>query len=227
MTTLQQCPHIPDLAAAAAVTSPSSARINRHSKSNGRRPLRPVNSNRSGTNVEAATPAGKGITNAKLVKPLLAGSEFGKENENRRGTRGGCEAKASMVKEMEEEQGMGSAFSLEEELMAVRKKMERMRVDRERTERLLDERLAMLDAKIRELDEMGEVQKLLEMEVDRLYRLKQLKSTFASKVAPMKSLREMEQNRKSEAGSESASWEVKLEESPRSSVASAKSISTE
>ncbi|KAI4324536.1 hypothetical protein MLD38_030019 [Melastoma candidum] len=85
----------------------------------------------------------------------------------------------------------------------------------------------MLDAKIRELDEMGEVQKLLEMEVDRLYRLKQLKSTFASKVAPMKSLREMEQNRKSEAGSESASWEVKLEESPRSSVASAKSISTE
>ncbi|KAI4331643.1 hypothetical protein MLD38_029811 [Melastoma candidum] len=222
MTILQQCP----LPSAAATTS-SCVHIIQHSKSNGRRPLQPVNSVRSGTNVEAATSAGKGITNAKLVKPLLSSGELGKENEDRRGTRGGGEAKAPMVREMEEVQGMGSALSLEEELMAVRKKMERTRIDRERTERLLDERSAALDAKIRELDEMGEVQKLLEMEVDCLYRLKQLKSTFASKVAPMKSLREMEHNRKSEAGSEAASREIKLEESPRSSVASARSISVE
>lgn len=69
--------------------------------------------------------------------------------------------------------------SLAEELVAVRKKLERLRADRERTEAMLKERDGFLAAKMREVEEKGEVQKLLEIEVDRLYRLKQLKLSLA------------------------------------------------
>ena len=66
--------------------------------------------------------------------------------------------------------------SLAEELSAIRKKMERLRSDRERTEKMLRERDLMLEMKMKEVEERGEIQKSLEIELDRLYRLKQLQS---------------------------------------------------
>ena len=65
--------------------------------------------------------------------------------------------------------------SLAEELSAVKKKLERMRADKERTEKMLNEKHAILDAKMKEMEERGEIQKNLEIEVDRLFRLKELK----------------------------------------------------
>lgn len=66
--------------------------------------------------------------------------------------------------------------SLAEELSAIRKKMDRLRSDRERTEKMLRERDLMLEMKMKEVEERGEIQKSLEIELDRLYRLKQLQS---------------------------------------------------
>lgn len=66
--------------------------------------------------------------------------------------------------------------SLAEELRAIRKRLERLRVDRERTEKMLKERDAILELQMKELENRGDIQKNLEIEVDRLYRLKQLHS---------------------------------------------------
>ena len=66
--------------------------------------------------------------------------------------------------------------SLAEELSAIRKRLERLRADRERTEKMLRERDAILDLEMKEIESRGEIQKKLEIEVDRLYRLNQLHS---------------------------------------------------
>lgn len=66
--------------------------------------------------------------------------------------------------------------SLAEELSAIRKKLERLRLEKERTEKMLDEREVILDMQMKGLQNRGEIQKMLEIEVDRLYRLNQLKS---------------------------------------------------
>ena len=56
--------------------------------------------------------------------------------------------------------------------------MERLRSDGERTEKMLRERDLLLEMKMKEVEERGEIQKSLEIELDRLYRLKQLQSQF-------------------------------------------------
>jgi uncharacterized protein YdgA (DUF945 family) len=66
--------------------------------------------------------------------------------------------------------------SLAEELSAIKKKLERLRSDKERTEKMLEERAMVLDLQKKELEQRGEAQKRLEIEVDRLYRLKELHS---------------------------------------------------
>jgi len=66
--------------------------------------------------------------------------------------------------------------SLAEELSAVKKKLERMKADKDRTEKILNEKDTMLDAKMKEMEERGEIQKNFEIEVDRLFRLKELKN---------------------------------------------------
>lgn len=66
--------------------------------------------------------------------------------------------------------------SLAEELSVIKKKLERLRLDRERTEKMLKEREMVMDLQMKELEQRGEVQKRLEIEVDRLYRLKELQS---------------------------------------------------
>lgn len=56
----------------------------------------------------------------------------------------------------------------------MRKKLERLRLDREKTEKMLRERDLVLESQMKEIERRGEVQKTLEIEVDKLYRLKQL-----------------------------------------------------
>ncbi|KAK3015800.1 hypothetical protein RJ639_007225 [Escallonia herrerae] len=67
--------------------------------------------------------------------------------------------------------------SLAEELSAIREKMERLRRDKKKTEEMLRQRHVVLNLQIKELEKRGEVQKVLEIEVDRLYRLKELRSS--------------------------------------------------
>lgn len=64
--------------------------------------------------------------------------------------------------------------SLAEELSAFKKKLERQREDRERTEKLLKERDGAMDVQMSLLLQRGETQKSLEIQVDRLFRLKEL-----------------------------------------------------
>ncbi|XP_059428149.1 high mobility group B protein 13 [Corylus avellana] len=89
--------------------------------------------------------------------------------------------------------------SLAEELSAIRKKLDRLRSDRERTEKMLRERDMVLELNMKELEERGEIQKKLEIEVDRLYRLNELKS-HSMRVSPIRSLREKEQVKKINEG---------------------------
>ncbi|CAN7113363.1 unnamed protein product, partial [Brassica rapa subsp. narinosa] len=85
--------------------------------------------------------------------------------------------------------------SLAEELNAFKKKLERLREDRERTEKLLEERDGALDLKMSQLLQRGEIQKSLEIQVDRLFRLKELHS-YSSKILPVRSLRAKEQEKR-------------------------------
>ncbi|XP_060962414.1 high mobility group B protein 6-like [Cannabis sativa] len=87
--------------------------------------------------------------------------------------------------------------SLAEELSAMRKRLERLRLDGERTERILKERDAVLDSEMKDLEKRGEIQKSMENEVDRLYRLKQLHSQ-SLRFSSIPSLREKERAKISE-----------------------------
>ncbi|KAJ0612460.1 hypothetical protein HanHA300_Chr01g0027731 [Helianthus annuus] len=66
--------------------------------------------------------------------------------------------------------------SLADELTVIREKMERLKADKEKTEKMLRERELMMERKMKELDQRGEIQKAFEIEVDRLYRLNELRS---------------------------------------------------
>lgn len=65
--------------------------------------------------------------------------------------------------------------SLADELNAIREKLQRMRLDKEKTEKILSDRATMLDIQMKDLLIRGEEQKHMEIEVDRLFRLKELK----------------------------------------------------
>lgn len=56
-----------------------------------------------------------------------------------------------------------------------REKLVRMRIEEKRNEEVLRERGVMLDLEMKEILNRGEMQKELELEVDRLYRLKEIK----------------------------------------------------
>ncbi|CAI0423742.1 unnamed protein product [Linum tenue] len=58
----------------------------------------------------------------------------------------------------------------------MRKRMERLRSDREKTEKMLKERDRVLDLQMKEMEARAEAQMMMEMEVDRLFRLKELHS---------------------------------------------------
>ena len=65
--------------------------------------------------------------------------------------------------------------SLAEELTAVKKKLERIKSDKDKTEKMLQERDRTIEIQMNQLLQRGEFQKELELEVDRLFRLNQLK----------------------------------------------------
>ncbi|KAF7144741.1 hypothetical protein RHSIM_Rhsim04G0114700 [Rhododendron simsii] len=62
-----------------------------------------------------------------------------------------------------------------EELSSICLKFERMRLDKEETEKILRERDLAMEVGMKELVERGEIQKMLEIEVDGLFKLKELK----------------------------------------------------
>lgn len=65
--------------------------------------------------------------------------------------------------------------SLAEELSAICKNLEKLRIDREKTEKMLKERNLLLDLQIKEMLNKGELQKQLELEVDRFFQLKKFR----------------------------------------------------
>lgn len=120
----------------------------------GRMPLQPKNS--------PATPTDdhKPKTNQEFIKISVSG-DFRKEN---RPIQAGIGAIPEPVDP-----------SLAEELGAMKKKTERLKLDRKRTERILKEKNMVLDGKMKEMEVRGEIQMSLEMEFDRLFRLKELR----------------------------------------------------
>ncbi|XWS13039.1 hypothetical protein CRYUN_Cryun36dG0003000 [Craigia yunnanensis] len=98
-------------------------------------------------------------------------------------------------KKMEAALDLDLDSSLAEELSAIRKKLEQLRLDKEKTEKMLKEREAMLHLQMKEMEKRGQIQKQLEIEVDRLFRLKELES-YCMRISPIKSLRERQQGRK-------------------------------
>ncbi|KAK4418827.1 hypothetical protein Salat_2295500 [Sesamum alatum] len=86
--------------------------------------------------------------------------------------------------------------SLADELTAIREKLERLRIDKEKTEKMLRERGLMLDLQMKEIIDRGEAQKHLEIEVDRLYRLKEIKLAACMRISPLRSLRDKEEEKK-------------------------------
>ncbi|KAG7027530.1 hypothetical protein SDJN02_11544, partial [Cucurbita argyrosperma subsp. argyrosperma] len=85
-------------------------------------------------------------------------------------------------------------LSLADELNAVKMKLERLRLDGERTEKMLRERDMVLEMRRKEILQRSEVQRDLEMEVDRLFRLKELRS-YCMRISPKRSLREKEREK--------------------------------
>ncbi|KEH23277.1 hypothetical protein MtrunA17_Chr7g0245001 [Medicago truncatula] len=153
----------------------------------GRTPLQPIN-----------TPADLTIHLSTKPKPKLDQSCFEitpikKEN---------CPITATVTPPLE--------TSLAEELSAMKKKLERLRADKEKTEKMLKEREALLDAKMKEMEEKSEIQKNLEIQVDRLFRLKELKYR-CMRVSPIRTLREKEHEKIINEATPSTS-EVKTEE---------------
>lgn len=123
----------------------------------GRTPLKPVNS--PATPVSAAP-----ITKAKSIpQECINISLFGPSNK---------ENGPIYATPMIETATMDS--SLAEELSAIRKKLERQRLDRERTEKMLKEKDLVLDLQLKEIENRGQIQKMLEIDVDRVFRLNQL-----------------------------------------------------
>ncbi|VFQ71125.1 unnamed protein product [Cuscuta campestris] len=85
--------------------------------------------------------------------------------------------------------------SLADELGAIREKLERLRIDKQMTEKMLRERDEAMDLRMKELMNRGEIQKELELEVDRLFRLNELRIS-CTKVLPIRSLRDRENEKK-------------------------------
>nr|XP_043611250.1 golgin subfamily A member 6-like protein 1 [Erigeron canadensis] len=150
----------------------------------GRRPLQPI---KSQTNIPQIEPTYRKAS--QIIE--ITNDDSNKENPGQKQT---------------EKQNVGSVVedpvvrieqfevSLADELIAIREKMERLRLDKEKTENMLKERELMMDLKMKEIEQRGEIQKVFEIEVDRLYRLNELRS-LCNRILPIRSLREKEQEK--------------------------------
>ncbi|XWS35426.1 hypothetical protein CRYUN_Cryun21dG0125000 [Craigia yunnanensis] len=124
-------------------------------------------------------------------------------------------ANATPTKKMEAALDLDS--SLAEELSAIRKKLERLRLDKEKTEKMLKERDSVLHLQMKEIEDRGQIQNHLEIEVDRLFRLKELKS-YCMRISPIKSLRERQQGQGGRKIYEMQSLEIKAADWEEESV---------
>ncbi|KAL5720815.1 hypothetical protein ACHQM5_013447 [Ranunculus cassubicifolius] len=89
--------------------------------------------------------------------------------------------------------------SLAEELSAIRKRLERLRLEREKTEKLLKERDLIFEMKMKEIEDNGRVQRIVELEAQKMFRLNALQSSLL-KTPPVQSLREKEEQKKIKQG---------------------------
>ncbi|PWA51498.1 hypothetical protein CTI12_AA466300 [Artemisia annua] len=125
------------------------------------------------------------------------------ENANKENPNNGIVKKVQVFEQFE--------VSLADELNVMREKINRLRADKEKTEKMLKDRGLMMEMKMKELEQRGEVQKELEIEVDRLYRLNELK-TLCNRILPIRSLRDKEQEKikpdKSQGGNDQEKQEV-------------------
>ncbi|KAM0953821.1 hypothetical protein DsansV1_C01g0004021 [Dioscorea sansibarensis] len=86
--------------------------------------------------------------------------------------------------------------SLAEELGVARRRRDRIRLERERTERMLGERDLVLEKGMRDLVIRGEAQRRLELELLRLIGIGDL-GLLSGSSSPVRSLREREEERRS------------------------------
>ncbi|XP_068668550.1 uncharacterized protein [Aristolochia californica] len=84
--------------------------------------------------------------------------------------------------------------SLAEELFAIRRKLERLRLEKEKTERVLKERDLVLEKEMRDWEKRGNEQKKVEMAIKTVLKLKELRSSWTGE--HLKSLRESERERR-------------------------------
>ncbi|XP_057808586.1 uncharacterized protein LOC131023060 [Salvia miltiorrhiza] len=80
-------------------------------------------------------------------------------------------------------------------LNATREKLERLRCEEVRNEKALRERSRLLDLEMKEILIRGEVQKQLELELDRLYRLNEI-NLACMRTSRLRSLRDKEEEKK-------------------------------
>ncbi|XP_021767183.1 uncharacterized protein LOC110731615 [Chenopodium quinoa] len=163
-----------------AAEPPSASPHLRHPKPGGRKPLQPKNSIVINNNHYDS--AQKPKTNHQLsiptLSPIIIINDSNKEN---------WDPTTPLIESMD--------ASLANELTAVKQKLERLKFEKDKTDKMLRERDRTLEIQMTELNHRGEFQKELEIEVDRLYRLKHLKLA-CTRMSPIRSLREKEMEKK-------------------------------
>ncbi|KAJ4970139.1 hypothetical protein NE237_003238 [Protea cynaroides] len=85
--------------------------------------------------------------------------------------------------------------SLAEELSAIKRKLERLRLEKEKTEKKLRQKDLVLQMHMLDLQRRDEAQKQLEIMIEKLMVLKKLQST-CMRTTPIQSLRQKEQDKK-------------------------------
>ncbi|XP_072960903.1 uncharacterized protein [Typha angustifolia] len=103
--------------------------------------------------------------------------------------------------------------SLAEELEVIRKRRERLRIERKKTERVLKERDLVLERVMREMERRVEEQRRIELEIQRLIGFEELIS-ICTKLSPVQSLRAKEEERRSreEQSQESSTSDMLIKE---------------
>ncbi|KAK8663689.1 hypothetical protein V6N13_083496 [Hibiscus sabdariffa] len=160
-----------------------------------RKPLQPKNTAAANVNFVVVPKQGSKTkqVNSKPKQEHCPDDVSNKENTNHHHPKTMYSTPTAAKKNKKMEEALDLDYSLAEELSAMRKRLERLRSDKEKTERMLKEKDTVLDLQMKDMEERGRFQKQLEMEVDRLFRLKELKS-YCMRISPIKSLRERQQS---------------------------------
>ncbi|PIA49084.1 hypothetical protein AQUCO_01300142v1 [Aquilegia coerulea] len=156
--------------------------------------LVPIPKNKRGKSRKALKPKDSTSNEANILAGKISSSPqsdlldvSGKENQDalsltsKRNKRG-----SKIVKE--------SKNSFENELEEIQKKLEQMRIEKEKTEELLKDRDEMLKMKEEELENRGKEQEKLQMELKKLQKAKEFKPTMSFPL--VQSLREKEEDKK-------------------------------